>query len=76
MNATNHHKRGLVIVMAVCLLFAGSGCDRTVAGELATITGGYIGNVVSAIATAYLKILVGAEGDGGDAGGAMHDHDH
>jgi len=86
-------KRTSVTTMAVLLLLlcsflpASLGCNREVAGEVAMLSGVYLGDVVSALATSYLRDTLGLEES--DSSGAhsdddehshdatsLHDHEH
>ena len=80
-------KRTSLTTSAALLLLLGGllpatlGCDRDVAGEVATLSGAYLGDVVSALATSCLHDALGIE-DGGAAGEhsheaePLHDHEH
>ncbi|MBN2561791.1 MAG: hypothetical protein JXQ75_12755 [Phycisphaerae bacterium] len=70
-------KKSLATLMAVCFLSAGTGCTTDVTGELATITGGFVGDVVSTLATGYLRLVLGLEADADEqAAASMHEHEH
>ena len=69
-------------LMLLCsFLPASLGCNRDVAGELATLSGAYLGDVVSTIVTSYLHDALGIE-DGGSTyehshdAEPLHDHEH
>jgi hypothetical protein len=73
-----------VILLGACLL-AGAGCDEYVAGELATLSGSYVGDVVSVVVTYCVQDAMGIEPAGNgqaDEGehahdtSALHDHEH
>jgi hypothetical protein len=71
-----------VILLGACLL-AGSGCDQQVTGQLVTLSGSYLGDVVSVVVTHCLQDALGitaADSQTGDAHehdtGALHDHEH
>jgi len=73
----------LRIVFVFGLLFGVAGCDRTVAGELATLSGAYIGDVVTSVVTGGLYHLLSLEDDDSSDehedphdSDALHDHDH
>lgn len=68
-------------VLLCSLLFVAGGCSREAVGQVATLSGAYLGDVVATLATGCLHDALGVE-DGGlndehahDAG-ALHDHEH
>lgn len=73
-----------VVLLGACLL-AGAGCDEHVAGQLVTLSGSYLGDVVSVVVTRYLQTALGVEAADSQTGdehehehdaGALHDHEH
>ncbi len=75
------------IVVVFGLLFGMAGCDHMVAGELATLSGAYVGDVVTSVVTGGLHALLGLaisdssdehadEHEHEDDSGGLHDHDH
>lgn len=70
-----------VVLLGGCLL-VGTGCDEHVAGQLATLSGGYLGDVVSVVVTRCLETALGvedAEPEGGDhthEAESLHEHQH
>ena len=80
-------KRTSLATMAALLLLLGGlfpatlGCDREAAGEVVTLSGAYLGDVVSALATGYLHDALGIEDSGATGEHAheaepLHDHEH
>ena len=70
------------LVLLLCGFLAGiAGCDREAAGEVATLSGAYLGNVVSVLTTECLHDALGIENSGSadehthDAE-PLHDHEH
>ena len=65
-------------IVLVCLLLPSSaGCDLELAGEVATISGSYVGDVVTVLVTGYLYDLLGIEGDAtADAHSNEDGHSH
>ncbi len=76
------------LLVILCGLWpAGLGCNQETAGEVVTLSGAYLGDVVSALTTSCLRDALGIE-DGGlaeehtdDDGHAheaepLHDHEH
>ena len=71
---------GLLGVLAL----GAAGCDREVAGELAMLSGAYLGDMVTALATGYMRDAWGIEDgsahdehDGHSHEAApLHDHEH
>ena len=68
-------------VVLCSLLFVAGGCDHEETGQIATLSGAYIGDVATALATGYLHDALGVEdGDVNDGhthdAGALHDHEH
>jgi len=71
------------MLLSACLL-GGAGCDEHVTGQLASLTGSYLGDVVSAVVTDCLQEALGVESAAGDAAdqhehaaaAALHDHEH
>ncbi|UCG15095.1 MAG: hypothetical protein JSV19_07330 [Phycisphaerales bacterium] len=49
------------VVVLSGLLFGTAGCDREMADEVAIVSGAYLGEMVSLLATAYLEEAFGAE---------------
>ena len=80
--------RIMVCVLSVsflCLSFGGAaGCDRETVAQLAVLSGGYLGDVVTTLSTQYWLNRLGVEGQGDaqDAGShtheaePMHEHEH
>jgi len=73
-----------VMLLGACLL-AGTGCDQQVTGQLVTLSGSYLGDVVSVVVTHCLQNALGiaaADSQPGDEhehehdAGALHDHEH
>jgi hypothetical protein len=73
-----------VALLGGCLL-TGAGCDEYVAGQLAVLSGDYLGSVVSVVITHCLQDALGVEvagngdadgNDHGDDAAALHDHEH
>ncbi len=72
--------------VVVCILMLGAGgCDQDVAGELATLSGAYLGDVVAVVVTASLSGALDVDGgaspdEHADAEEHSHDaeplHDH
>jgi len=72
----------------LCILLSGlAGCNHEVAGEVATLSGAYLDDVVSTLATSYLRDTLGIEAGGSVAehthddehsheAGPLHDHEH
>ena len=56
-------------------LVGGAGCDQHVADQLATLSGNYVGDVVSTVVTHYLQGALGVE-NAADALADSHDHEH
>lgn len=70
------------MLLGACLL-AGTGCDEHVTGQLATLSGSYLGDVVSVVVTHCLQDALGIEVADSPTGdehehdaGALHDHEH
>jgi organic radical activating enzyme len=68
------------VAFAGCLL-ACAGCDEDIAGEVATLSGGYVGDVVSVLATRCLQDALGVEAADSESADehtseALHDHEH
>ena len=61
---------GLVLVLLGGFLLAGTGCDQQVGGQLATLSAGYLGDVVSVMATRCLQVALGLE-----ASESQHEHE-
>ena len=77
-------RAAVVMLLGACVL-AGAGCDEQVAGELVTLSGSYLGDVVSAVVTHCLQGALGIEAAAEGAGdshdqeeetAALHDHEH
>ena len=69
------------VVLLCSLLFVAGGCDREVAGQVATLSGAYLGDVVAALATGGLHDALGVEdGAANDEHShdavPLHDHEH
>jgi len=71
-----------VALLGTCLL-AGPGCDEQLTGELVTLSGNYLGDVVSVVVTDCLQDTLGVEAADNQTGdehdhdaGALHDHEH
>ncbi len=73
--------------MLLCGVLSGCvGCNGDVAGEVVTLSGVYLGDVVTATVTGYLHDPLGTEGSGSTAehsddehsheAGPLHDHEH
>ena len=60
-------------VLLACWPLAAAGCNREVIGEVAALSGAYLGDVVTVVATGYLMDAVGIENHG-DA--LEHDEEH
>jgi hypothetical protein len=56
-------------------MIVGTGCDQHVTGQFATLSGGYVGDIVSAVVTRYLEIALGVESAAAEEAGA-HEHEH
>ena len=86
-------KQRSLTAMAALVLFVGgflpgvAGCDREVAGQVATFSGAYVGDVVTVAVTGYLYDALGIEDSGSldehsDEGEhsheaePLHDHEH
>ena len=76
-----------VLVILLCAVLSGvGGCNREVAGAVATLSGTYLGDVVTVVATGHLHDALGIEGSGSadesaedehsHAAEALHDHKH
>ncbi len=81
MKKTDPTTIALRIVLVFGLLFGVAGCNQTVVGELASLSGAYVGDVVTSVVTGGLHRLLGLEdGDSADEhtadSDALHDHDH
>jgi hypothetical protein len=62
---------GLLSVLLAGMLISGTaGCDQELAGELATLTGAYVGDVVAVSTTEYLLDALGVEHEDG-----THEHE-
>lgn len=73
-------RTSLTTMAALLLLLCGLlptalGCDRDVAGEVVTLSGAYLGDVITVLATGYLHDALGIEA-GGSADGHTHDDEH
>jgi hypothetical protein len=71
-----------VRIIVVALLLTGLslpsvGCDQELAGQVASLSGGFLGDVVAVAATRYLEMAWGVEVAGGahEAEEESHDHD-
>jgi len=69
----NRKPRRIVRILLSCVPLAAVGCDREVIGEVASLSGAYLGDVVTVVATGYLMDAVGIE-NLGDA--LEHDEEH
>ena len=77
----------LWFVLVCCLMLGVTGCEQDVAGELAALSGVYLGDVVTVAVTDCLYGALGVEGGASldehahedehshDAG-PLHDHEH
>ena len=76
-----------VLVILLCAVLSGlGGCNRDVTGEVATLSGTFLGDVVAVVATGYLHNALGIESSGSadesaedehsHAAEALHDHEH
>ncbi len=69
-------------VALLCAIFSGiTGCNHDVAGQVATLSGAYAGDIVTVLATDYLNDVFGVEHSdsaGGDSHDAesLHEHEH
>ena|GEM_PF-5285579 len=68
-------------VLLCSLLFVAGGCDREVAGQIATLSSAYLGDIVAAVATGCLHDALGVEdGAAHDENShdavPLHDHEH
>ena len=74
-------KRTSLTMMAALILFlcsvlpAALGCDRKVTGDVAMLSGTYLGDVVTVLATGYLHDALGIE-DSGSVDEHAHDDEH
>ena len=69
----NRGRRTIACIMLVCWPLAASGCNDEVIGEVASLSGAYLGDVVTVVATGCLLDALGIE----DHGGALeHDEEH
>ena len=69
------------VVLLCSLMFGTVGCDQKVADEVATVSGAYLGEMLSVVATAYLLEAFGAESAESHDELAhdtepLHDHEH
>lgn len=85
MKRTSRTRRVMARTLVSGCLLAGTGCNEQVAGQWVTLTGNYLGDVVSALATHCFQNALGIEGSSGQSadehehehdGGALHDHQH
>lgn len=80
MNQTYRAIACLILVLLSCVsLGANGGCNGDVAGEVAAITGGWVGDVVAVVATKFLETIWGtgaAAEDTSHGAGPLHDHEH
>ena len=83
MKQMNSKRSHLWVILSFCLVLAAVGCDRDLAGELAAISGSYLGDVVARMATCYLQDAFGVEAPDGEheadqshAAGPLHDYEH
>jgi hypothetical protein len=76
-----------VIVTAVLmgmLTFAAGGCDQDIAAQAASLSGGYVGDLVTATVTRFLEVAWNVEAAEGDThedehsheAEALHEHEH
>ena len=66
------------VVLLGGLPMATTGCDRELAGEIATLTGTFLGDVAAITTTSYLLDAIGIE-ENPDVSGHEHegeDHEH
>ena len=73
-----------LMLLGACLL-TGIGCDEQLTSELVTLSGGYLGDVVSAVVIHCLEDASGVEAADSQTSdehqhehyaGALHDHEH
>lgn len=57
----NRAQKIAVGLLSGCILVASTACNVEVARELVTLSGGYIGDVASVVATQWFADLVGVE---------------
>ena len=87
----NRAQRITIGLLSGCMLAASTACDIDVARELVTLSGAYVGDVASLVATQCFADLVGVEiesvthvhedteSDGHEHAhdtGPLHDHEH
>ena len=75
MKRTSSTTMAALLLLVCSLLPATLGCDREVAGEVATLSSAYLGDVVSTLATSYLYDALGIEANG-SAEEHSHDDEH
>jgi hypothetical protein len=68
-------RRALAAALLTACLLSGTGCDQHVASELANLSGGFFGDIVSVIVTRYLELALGLEGVDAEET-AEHEHEH
>jgi hypothetical protein len=83
MKRMNPIGRAVIATSLVACLLTGVGCDEQLAGELVTLSGGYLGDVVSTVVIHGLEDALNLEAADSDSGGAdehdssaLHDHEH
>ena len=59
------------LVLLCAVLSGAAGCNHEVVGQVAALSGAYIGDVVTVAVTGYLNDALGIEG-----GGAVDEHSH
>jgi len=78
---------GVLVLLLASSWFGPAGCDRDVSGEVMTLSGAYLGDVVTVVATGYLLDALGIEGSASTddqihedehshAAEPLHDHEH
>ena len=85
MKSANQARRAVAIALLGACLLAGAGCDEQLTGELVTLSGSYLGDVVSVVVTHCLQDALGIEAADSQTedehehehdAGALHDHEH
>ena len=62
---------GFWFVLVCCLMLGVTGCEREAAGELAALSGAYLGDMVTLVVTDCLYGALGVEG-----GASLDEHAH
>jgi len=85
MKRMNPIRRAVMVTLIVGCLLTGIGCDEQLASELVTLSGGYLGDVLSAAVIHGLEDALDLEAADSETGdehehehdvGALHDHEH